>query len=76
MKTRKIATYVFVVVSVILAWFVTRSINPGLITLIGIAIIVGSTAWFLVTLFVEPKNLSKRLGQWLKLLWDGFWGLG
>lgn len=76
MKAGKLAAYIIILGVVVIAWLLSGSINPKLITLIGLLIMVGSTIWFFLLIVKNPGDIGKKLQTWLKLLWDGFWGLG
>lgn len=76
MKYRKIVGYLLTVIFTVTAWWLTRHINPGFVTLIAIMIMLGSTIWFFVSLISKPQKAGALAKSWWKTFWDGFWGLG
>ncbi len=63
------------VLLVVLAWWLSKHLSPALITLIGLLIIVGATIWFVGSVMKKHDDVEKDARSWLRLVWDGFWGL-
>lgn len=75
MRSNAILTYCSVLLFVIIAWWISRHINPALVTLIGLVIIMASTIWFILSIRSRPRDLEANAKSWWKVVWDGFWGL-
>lgn len=67
--------YLAVIVLVLLSWWIWRSVNPIVFTVVGLLIIAGSTAWLVIGLARQPIDPGKKIKSWWRTIWDGFWGL-